>query len=124
MPQTKRKSPLALPKLGEWAFLIGVLLAVVFGLFPPLQLGLDTATILAVLVLLGIVVGLLNVTAKETTGFLLAALTLIVSGAVSFTALPYVGRQLSDILAYIAFLVAPAAVIVALKTVFALAKDA
>lgn len=124
MPQTKRKSPMALPKLGEWAFLIGVLLAVVFGLFSPLQLGLDTSTVLAVLVVLGIVVGLLNITVKETTGFLLAALALIVSGAVSFTALPVVGRQLSDILVYISFLVAPAAVIIALKTVYALAKNA
>ena len=101
---------------GKWAFIIGAALAVIAGLLPTLgqQLWLPWA-----LVVLGLVVGLLNVTAKETTEFLVAAIALMLTSPAAGT----LGGVLSIILANIAVFVAPAALIVALKAVYDLAKN-
>ncbi len=47
-------------KIGHWSFLIGIVLAIIAGFVPQLQ----TPTITWVLVLLGIIVGFLIITAK------------------------------------------------------------
>ncbi|MBI3027667.1 hypothetical protein HYY70_06165 [Candidatus Woesearchaeota archaeon] len=63
-------------KLGEWAFIIGVVLAILFGLIPSQWEGMATL----VLVVLGLIVGFLNVTEKESTPFLVAAAALMITG--------------------------------------------
>ena len=120
MAKAKRGS-VATPKVGEWAFLVGLLLAIVLGLFPQ---ALAVTTVTAVLVVLGIIVGLVNVVAKESHGFLLAAVALLVAGSAGYGILPGVGDYLGAILTNIATFVAPAAVIVAIKAVYALARKA
>ena len=107
------------PKIGEWAFLVGVLLAIVLGLFPQ---ALPTTTVTAVLVVLGIIVGLVNIIAKESHAFLLAAVALLVAGTAGYGVLPGIGDFLGAILANISTFVAPAAVIVALKAIYELAR--
>ena len=71
------------------------------------------------LVILGLIVGLLNVTAKENSRFLLAALVLVTSsGALSVV----FGQKVATILtAFIAF-TAAAAFIVALKEAYEIQK--
>jgi hypothetical protein len=57
-------------KIGKWAFIIGLVLAVLAGLlFQP-------GWALWVLAILGVIVGFLNITAEETRGFLLASIFL------------------------------------------------
>ena len=104
---------------GHWAFLIGVVLAVIAGLVPQLQI--DTVTWL--LVLLGLIVGLLNITAKETQEFLIAAIALVL---VSNAAIDVFASWLtiSIILGNIVTFVFPAALIVAFKTIWTLASEA
>jgi len=104
-------------KIGHWAFLIGILLAVLAGFVPSLQ----TARITWVLVILGLIVGFLNITAKETQEFLIASVALVISAgtAVSVIFLP---DWFAVILANIVSFVFPAAFIVALKTVWSLAS--
>ena len=51
--------------LGGWAFLIGILIAVLAGIFVS-EL---SASITGVLVVIGIIVGLFNVTGKESHSF-------------------------------------------------------
>ncbi|MBI2084862.1 MAG: hypothetical protein HYT70_04625 [Candidatus Aenigmarchaeota archaeon] len=123
MAQSKGRS-LAGPKVGEWSFLVGVLLAIVLGLFP--QPGWQS-TVTLVLVVLGIIVALVNVTSKETSTFLVAAIALLVAasagGAGGFGSLPVVGAYLINIFDNLVVFVAPAAVIVGLKAIYALAKD-
>ena len=103
--------------VGSWAFIVGVVIAVLFGLFgslSPLWLG--------ILVVLGLVVGLLNVTGSESSGFLLAAISLVIVSAFGrniLSAVPFLGGILDAIMA----LVVPATVIVALKAVHGLAKN-
>jgi hypothetical protein len=119
--------------VGAWAFLIGVLIALVFGIIgdsirPDLQVW-----VLAILVLAGILVGLLNVNSKETSGFLLAALALVIvsfmgSGVIdSFGSFKIfeleIGTMLRYILQYLLVLFVPTTIIVALKSVFEIARD-
>lgn len=106
------------PKTGHWAFLIGIALAVIAGVVPQLQ----TPTVTWVMVLLGLVVGLLNITAKETQEFLIAtiALVLVSSAASNIVAL---GVMMSSILMNIVTFVFPAALLVALKAIWELASN-
>ena len=115
-------------KIGEWAFLIGVLLAVVIGIFAAKMDPATQGTLSLVLVVLGLVVGFLNVTEKETTPFLVAAAALMLTGT-SVATLNSIdlgvklGMYLAGMVSQIAIFVAPAAVVVALKAIQSLAKD-
>ncbi|HKZ49427.1 MAG TPA: hypothetical protein VJ110_00255 [Candidatus Nanoarchaeia archaeon] len=104
-------------KLGDWLFLLGVLLAIVLGLIWP-----SSGPIAALLALIGLVVGLLNITAGEVRDFLLASVALIVAAS-GFSLIPLIGGMLANILGYIVALVAPAAVVVALIAIWKLAKS-
>lgn len=102
--------------IGAWAFLIGLLLAVIFGF-----VSIEGSWLVWILLILGIIVGLLNVTDKEVKPFLFAGTVLVIISALSgnvFATVPY----LSTIFANILTLFVPATVIVALKSVFVLAK--
>ncbi len=111
-------------KTGHYAFLAGVLLAIIVGLFPETSKNYASAVIV-VLVLLGLIVGLLNITAKETTEFLVAAIALMGGGAAleSITVIPVVGAVIYNILLHVAVFVAPAALVVALKAIKNLAES-
>ncbi len=75
-----------------------------------------------ILALLGLIVGFLNVGEKETQGFLMAAIGLILS-ATAIQAIPFVGVVLTRIVAYLVVFIAPAVLIVALKSLLVTAKD-
>lgn len=106
-------------KLGSWAFIIGVLVAIIAGLIPDII----TADVAALgLVILGVIVGLVNVTRKETNTFLLASIALLLASAAGLNILPLLGNAVVAILQNIAALIAPAAIIVALKAVWDTAK--
>ena len=110
-------------KLGQWAFIVGVLLAILFGLIPK---GWESnATLL--LVVLGLVVGFLNVAEKESTPFLVAAAALMITANagtnLSVIKPEVLGGFLENAVVKIGVFVSPAAVIVALKSIQSLAKD-
>jgi len=105
---------------GEWAFVLGLLLAIVAGLMTE---WLSPGTVGLALVVLGLIVGLLNVQKKETVNFLVAAIALMLTGLAQVDQLPLVGIYLDSILANIVVFVAPAVLIVSLKTIFELGKD-
>jgi hypothetical protein len=104
--------------IGFWCFIVGLVIAVVAGLVLP-----GNAVITLILVILGIVIGFLNITPKETQALLLAAIALIVVGN-AFAPLKFLGidTYIAGILAYITVLVAPAAVIAAIKTLWLIGK--
>lgn len=77
---------------------------------------------LTALFALGIAVGLLNVTVRERSEFLLATVALILAGVVNLGLIPYIGVWLRTVLSNIVVFVVPAAVIVALKTIWVLAN--
>ena len=110
-------------KIGEWAFIIGIVLAVLLGFVPAAYLGMATL----VLVILGLLVGFLNITEKETTPFLVAGIALLATGTASdsLKVIPpaALGGFLASAVNNIAAFVAPAAILVAVKAIYALAKD-
>ncbi|MBR9691709.1 hypothetical protein GOV06_02890 [Candidatus Woesearchaeota archaeon] len=114
-----KKSKVNLKKAGHYSFMAGIVLAILMALIPQLR----GDSVIWILVILGILVGLLNVTSKETVGFLVAALTLIIASSVSALTLAAIWTGLTTILGNIIIFVSPAAIVVALKTVYALAQD-
>ena len=111
-------------KIGEWAFIIGILLAVIFAFFSA---GDKKGLLVLVLVIVGLIAGLLNISEKETTPFLVAAVALMVTSTADLAAIDTlisnVGTWLNAIVANIAIMVAPAAIVVAVKAIYSLAKD-
>ncbi len=107
--------------LGKWAFLIGVIIAVGLGLFSS-ALETWTGTLTITLVIIGLLVGLLNIGDKEVTPFLMSGVVLIIASAFGgsiMSDVPYVGSVLDALL--VVFV--PATVIVAIKNVFSLARN-
>jgi len=101
--------------IGKWAFIVGLVVAVLAGiLFQP-------AWAIWVVAILGVVVGLLNVTAEDTRGFLLASIALTLS-ATALDTLPVVGTALSLVLPFVVAFVAGAMIVVALKELFQTAR--
>ncbi len=109
-------------KLGQWAFVGGVVIALLLGFVPQWQ-----GQLTLLLVVLGLVVGFLNVTEKETTPFLVAAIALLATGVAKdkLALIPpdALGNFLVSAVANVNVFVAPAAILVALKAIWALAKD-
>ena len=103
--------------MGEWCFLGGVILAILAGF-------VDLTWIPAVLIVLGLLVGFMNITEKETESFLLAAVGLLLVGTAGLGAIPLFGLEgtLESILTNIATFVAPGVLVVALKTIWELGK--
>ncbi len=108
-------------QVGHYAFFLGAILAIIAGLFSGL---VSDEIVLTLLVILGAIVGLLNITAKETTPFLVATVALMLAGVVNLGLIPVVGVYLRSILTNIVVFVVPAAIIVGLKSIYDLAKAA
>jgi len=110
-------------KMGEWSFIGGIIIATVVSLFKVSDA--VGGWLLLLLVILGLIVGLLNVTEKETTPFLVAAAALLITGTTgsSLAIIPVIGGYLQNIVQNIAVFVTPAAIVVALKAIQSLAKD-
>jgi hypothetical protein len=102
-------------KVGKYAFIVGLALAAIAGL------GFEASWVPWVLAVLGLVVGFLNVTAKESRGFLIAAIGLILSAS-AIQSLPYVGEVLTRVVANVVTFVSPAVLVVALKSLFEATK--
>jgi hypothetical protein len=109
-----------LSKIGFWAFIIGLIVCLVGGIVSSWS---QNTAIITILVILGLIVGFLNITAKEITLFLVATIALIVTGHV-FTTLTVlgIGAFLDRVLGLLATLMAPAAVVAAVKALWAVGK--
>src|SRR3990167_6335256 len=103
-------------KIGRWAFIIGLLISVLAGL-----ISIGTAG-LAWLVALGVIVGFLNVTSKEVTGFLLATVALMMVGNVGLS-LPAVGSFVTSVVSAFISFTAGAAAVVAIKELFVITSS-
>lgn len=113
-------------QIGAWAFLVGVVLAILVGIIAPSNISPWVQGILAVL---GVVVGYF-VAEKDVQTFLLASVSLVLvsfagiqgmvlNAAISGMAL---GKVVSSILGALLNLFVPSTIIVAIKTVFSIAK--
>ncbi|MFH1289835.1 MAG: hypothetical protein ABIH92_00325 [Nanoarchaeota archaeon] len=112
--------------IGAWAFLIGMILAVLVGIFGRNQ---TNPLFLGILALLGLIVGYF-VTEKEVQTFLLASVSLVIVSFAGIQGLVLdaairgvsIGRIISSVLGALLVMFVPATIVVALKTVFSIAK--
>ncbi|MFC1768973.1 hypothetical protein ACFLZX_04380 [Nanoarchaeota archaeon] len=121
-------------KVGNYSFVIGVLIALVLGLFKePLEPTGAVPWLTSLVIVLGLIVGFLNVTGKETKEFLLSStlLTIVVwigaqgggvTGGVGLGSVQYIGTFLQGLLQSILAFVVPSIIVVALKEIVRLAK--
>jgi hypothetical protein len=103
-------------KIGKWAFILGLVIAVLAGLF------FQPDWAIWVLAILGVIVGLLNVTAEDTRGFLLASIALTLS-ATALNTIPVVGTAFEVILPFVVAFVAGATIVIAIKELFQAARS-
>ncbi len=120
--------------LGAWAFLIGVILAVIIGLGASSLLSFEKVTaysmqIYGILVILGLVIGFsIKVSNKDAQTFLVAGAILVVVSKFGMESVTGsligigIGDTVSSTFAALLTLFVPATIIVALKTVFSLAN--
>ncbi len=121
MAKKNRKSASReLHRIAHYAFFIGLLVSVIAGLFRDL---VAPEVLVTTLVLLGFLVGIFNLTAKETVPFLVASIALMLAGIVNLGLIPGVGLYLRSILSNIVVFVVPAAILVGFKTIWQLASD-
>jgi len=119
------KQPDAIKKLASYvgllAFLGGIVLAIVGGIGYE-----EYGSITLALAIMGILVGVLNITGKEVLPLLIAAIALIVVGKAGFAPLNDLGgsagTRIDSIVGYLATFMAPAAVISAFRAIWALAR--
>jgi len=118
--------------IGAWAFFIGVILAVVIGLsttlLPIPSLSQYNAQIYGILVLLGIVIGFVSVPGGESQTFLWAGAVLVIISRFGMDSVTGsllgigIGPTVTSVFGALLALFVPATIVVALKTVFSIAK--
>lgn len=101
---------------GSWAFLIGVILAVIFGIA-----GIMSSTLMIILVIIGLIVGFLNIGDEEVQPFLMSGAVLIIASAFGQQVVGTIS-VLENILSALLLVFVPATIIVALKNVFSMAR--
>jgi hypothetical protein len=115
-----KKTSMELHRVAHYTFFVGLIIAIVAGLFRDL---ISPQALVTTLVILGFIVGLFNLTAKETIPFLIASIALMLAGIVNLGLIPGVGLYLRSILSNIVVFVVPGAIILGLKTIWKLASD-
>ena len=119
-----RKSIMA--KVGVWAFIIGILGAIIISLIAAFG-GEMPGWAPIVLAVLGLLVGILNVSPSETKAFLIAAIAFMIS----FTSLSEIAglfgssaaKALGTFFSLMGVFIAPAAAVVALLAILYISRD-
>ncbi len=114
-----------LSMIGFWAFIVGLIIALIVGIMSGLGLAPATlmTAIIIVLIIMGIIIGFLNITASEILLFLVATIALVVVGnAFAQLTVLKIGAILGGILSLVAALMAPAAIIAAIKALWKIGK--
>lgn len=125
-PSTSKKKSMmpAGMHYGSIAFGVGLLIVIIGTL-----VGLEQSTakwVVEALVLLGVVIGILNVTGNEAVAFMVASITVVMLlGPFLLLLSQYVGQNqyFYRFMTYITAMMVPAALVVALKVLFYTAKD-
>lgn len=119
--------------VGAWSFLIGVILAIVIGLattlIPIPSLARYSPQIYGLLVILGLIIGFFNIpTGKDSQAFMLSGAVLVIVSKFGMDSVTGsligigIGDAVSSMFGALLVLFVPATIVVALKSVFSMAK--
>lgn len=110
-------------KIGVWSFAIGMILAIIISIVTANSVPAWSVYLLAII---GIIVGLINISDKEVNTFLIAGMSFLISfqalGNIA-TILALGWAAVSTFFYLMAVFVAPATAIVAVKAIFNIAKN-
>ncbi|NND83038.1 MAG: hypothetical protein HKN50_11470 [Gammaproteobacteria bacterium] len=104
-------------QIGHYLFLAGVIIAVIAGL---INLGIPHLG--TILVLLGAIVGFVNVSGAESRTFLIAGIAFLATAS-ALNGLPGLGDSIAGIAANLSAFASPAVLIVAIKSLLTTAGD-
>jgi hypothetical protein len=110
-------------KIGAYIFIAGIVIAIISGILMNVM---SPVIITSLLILLGLIVGFLNVTDKEVKDYLLTAVCLVIVtslGGTSIRSLMIIGPYLAGVLNAIMIFTIPATIVVALKEIISIAKN-
>ena len=117
-------------QIGKWAFIVGIVLAIIMGIGAGLGQGwASNEWLLLLLLIAGLAVGIVNITAKEVQGFLIGAIAVLVTAVaanlmqINTLMIPKLGNILENIISMVVLVIAPAALIVALRAVYGFAAE-
>ncbi len=115
--------------VGKLSFIFGIFLSLLVGIIlgtGNFKLSLGVGIAYSIIFILGLIVGLLNITVKEINEFLIASITFLVAAGLNVyvikLTLPVFGGLIEQVFFAMGIFVAPAATIVALKAMYELAK--
>ncbi len=112
-------------QIGKWAFLIGLIIAVIAAFVPSTTAATYGTYIALALFILGLIVGFLNITEKDLSKFLLAVIVLLVLGSASLNVLDIlkiVNDYLKSILGNFIAFVSAAGLVVSIKSILEASK--
>jgi len=115
-------------EVGKYAYLVGVIGAVVIGiLMSYIQGSVGAAWLTSLVVLAGLIVGFMNIGTKDIKDFLMISAVLVIVAGIggagaTLGSVGIIGPFLSGILIQLLAFVVPATVVVALKEILLLAK--
>ena len=115
-------------KIGHYSFIGGVIIAVVLGLASSALGPVAVAWLTSLLVVLGLIVGFLNVAGKEVKDFLLVAVVLMIAafvagGADTLGGVQTIGPYLSGIFNQILAFVITVTIVVGLKEIWSMGQN-
>jgi len=108
-----------LAMVGKWAFIIGLALAIIAGLIQGVYI---IPSLALILVILGLVVGFLNIAEKDTVKLLVAIIALMAVGSFTISVIPTISSYLESMLANIVIFSGAAGLVVAIKAVIETTK--
>jgi hypothetical protein len=113
---------------GAWGFLVGIILALAVGILSA-SLGELSGYILGILVILGLMVGFINVSPKDQNAFLVTAVSLVIvsfAGAEGISGIEFlnigIGNMVSSTLGALLVMLVPATIVVAIKSLFSISQ--
>ena len=108
------------PKIGRWAFIIGIIIAILLGFA-------SFAYSALILVILGLIVGLINISDKETDSYLIAVIALLTIGVACLQVFTILGSTVNlwvqAVLTNFLAFVGASGLIVAIKSVLSMSRD-
>lgn len=118
MAKKKKAKSKCCGMIGAWSFIVGLIIALLVGVFSASQIPGSTTTI--ILLVLGLIVGLLNINDKEIMPFLVAGIAFMLAATIS-TVIPF--AWIPRVMANIAVFILPAVIVGSLKAIYVLAKN-
>ncbi len=114
--------------VGAWAFLIGVVLALLGGMLSALFGHLNTI-VLGGLLVLGLIIGVIGVTPNDISKFLTAAVSLVIvsyAGTAGVRNIEFlnweIGNIVSSTLGALLVLLVPATIVVSIRSMFSISQ--